>query len=140
MDSKTKASAASAPVSVEVTVAGETLRLTGVESEEYIKSVAQYIDDKINELLKAKKTLPVNSQFMKILLPLNIADDLFREREANQTLEAELDKFMIELGKLQQENFLLQKTVDSLQLELSKSRQELAQFIESFDTKTKERK
>ena len=65
---------------VEVVIAGKVYRLAGSESEEYIQSVAHYINKKLIELSKHTSAGVEFTETYPILLALNIADDLFKER------------------------------------------------------------
>ena len=66
---------------VEVIIGGKTYRLAGVESEEYIQSLARYIDGKLKDLDSKSATSIAYKEAFPIIFALNIADDLFKERE-----------------------------------------------------------
>lgn len=119
--------------SVEVIINGEVITLMGVESEEYIQKIARYIDKKVSTLLREKKSLGTNAFMKTLLVSVNIADDLFKEREKVQLLDAELAKYMDEMGKMQEENFLLTEKIKEMQMQLFSAKRELDEYIEVFD-------
>ena len=125
--------------SVEVVIGGEVVTLMGEGSDEYFQKVARYIDKKIAEVNRAK-TFAGNSFIKTLLISVNIADDLFKEKDKNdelekrtQFLEEELTQYTKEIGKLESENLLLKDKLSQLQLELNNSRNELEAYIEEFD-------
>ncbi|HWR22636.1 MAG TPA: cell division protein ZapA [Feifaniaceae bacterium] len=79
---------------VTVHVAGQTVHLCGTEEETYIKSVAAYVDEKVDEVQKAHPALGTSTCVM--LSALNMADELFKLRQQY----AELDQRIMELRNL----------------------------------------
>lgn len=47
--------------------------------ETYIRTLAGYVDDRLKEVQRSSK--PVSSQSLAVLAALNIADELFQERQ-----------------------------------------------------------
>ncbi len=74
---------------VEIKVFGQTYTVKTDAEEEHIQEVAQYVNEKVNEVLK--KTRSVSSLNVAILTALNIADDLLKEREIRKALLQEID-------------------------------------------------
>ncbi len=66
---------------VEVVIGGRIYKLAGQDSPDYIQTVARYIDTKLNELKRAATPSIVYDESFPIILALNIADDLFKEKE-----------------------------------------------------------
>lgn len=64
-----------------VVIGGKTYNLAGLESEEYMEMVASYLDSKIDEIKQGSSPNVVYEPSFPIILALNIADDLFKERE-----------------------------------------------------------
>lgn len=79
---------------VTVHVAGQTIHLCGTEEETYIKSIAAYVDEKVNEVQKSHPALGTSTCVM--LTALNMADELFKLRQQY----AELDQRIMELRSL----------------------------------------
>lgn len=100
---------------IKVVIDGQVYSLSSAENEEYIQSVALYLDKKIEELKKGTDMKKLNSRMQTILLALNITDDLFKERNA---IRYEKNKIV----ELQQENQRLQE-------EIQKTKQELDEYL-----------
>lgn len=62
-----------------VYIAGKSYVMSGEESEEYMHSVAIYLDRKIDELKQIQ--LHFNMDMITVLAALNLTDELFKERE-----------------------------------------------------------
>lgn len=75
---------------VSVRVCGKTMTLSGNESVEYITKVANYIEDKAEELRSSESSKNLSPNLVSVLTSINIADDYFKEITKNQTLTAEL--------------------------------------------------
>ncbi len=75
---------------VEIKVFGQTYTVKTDAEEEHIQAVAQYVNAKMEEVLK--KTRSVSTLSVAILTALNIADDLLKEREQRKALLQEVDK------------------------------------------------
>ncbi|MCD8089525.1 MAG: cell division protein ZapA, partial [Clostridiales bacterium] len=78
---------------------GKVYRLSTTDSEEYIKSVAEYVNRKYTEILKETSSIARLSEYFPIMLALNIADDLFKKSDdrgksikANSDLENKVFK------------------------------------------------
>jgi cell division protein ZapA len=90
---------------VEIKVFGQTYTVKTDAEEDHIQAVAQYVNEKISEVLK--RTRSVSSLNVAILTALNIADDLLREKEKRRALLHEIEtksrdlaeKIDIEIGK-----------------------------------------
>ena len=108
---------------VEVFIGGTSYKLSGPEDEEYIKTVASYVDKKISEMRSLKPTGAINNN-VHMLLALNIADELFKlradisENADNINIDEHLDNYYKEFHKIQEENILLKEKITELQLEI----------------------
>jgi cell division protein ZapA len=74
---------------VEIKVFGQTYTVKTDAEEEYIKEVAKYVNEKMEEVLKKTKT--VSTLNVAILTALNIADDLIKEKEKRKALLREIE-------------------------------------------------
>jgi cell division protein ZapA len=74
---------------VEIKVFGQTYTVKTDAEEDHIQAVAQYVNEKVDEVLK--KTRSVSSLNVAILTALNIADDLLKEKEARRALLHEIE-------------------------------------------------
>lgn len=61
---------------VEVTILGKRIILRSDGNDDYVREVAQYVDEKMEEAQKATKSSTIN---VAILAAMNIADDFFKE-------------------------------------------------------------
>lgn len=75
---------------VSVRVCGKTMTLSGNESVEYITKVANYIENKAEELRSSESSKNLSPNLVSVLTSINIADDYFKEITKNQTLLVEL--------------------------------------------------
>ena len=67
--------------SVEIHILGQKYTIKGDASEEYIKRLASYVDEKLKEIHSANPNItPLKAS---ILASLNIADELHRIRDAH---------------------------------------------------------
>jgi len=74
---------------VEIKVFGQTYTVKTDAEENYIQEIAKYVNEKMDEVLK--KTKSVSTLNVAILTALNIADDLFKEREKRIALLREIE-------------------------------------------------
>ena len=72
--------------SVTVEVAGQKFSLRTDADEGYVRSLARYVTDKLMEV-KSGGSRTVSTYNLAILVAMNIADDLFQERESARTLK-----------------------------------------------------
>lgn len=125
---------------VEVVINGKVYKLVGVESEEYIQTVARYIDKKLTEIYKISNCNTVNSNAFPVLVAINIADDVFKEKTEKEKALKELDeiketlgKYEKELSNLSEENIALKNKLNMLTVECNNAKKELSDYIETFD-------
>ena len=74
---------------VEIKVFGQTFSVKTDSDEDHLQAVAQYVNEKMEEVLK--KTKSVSSLNVAILTALNIADDLLKEKEQRKALLREVE-------------------------------------------------
>jgi cell division protein ZapA len=75
---------------VQVQIFGHTYTIRGEADQEYIVGVAAYVDRKMREVTEK---LPVASlSKVAILASLNIADELFKERDRRQSHDEQLSQ------------------------------------------------
>ena len=124
---------------IKVVIDGEVYELTSHDSPEYVQNVAVYIDRKIKEIYKKRGNTYMNHKLKSLFIALNIADDLFREKEKNKekTKEAKelsesLSDFMDVNASLSSENALLAEKVAMLEQELFEAKRDLNEFMENM--------
>lgn len=74
---------------VEIKVFGQTFSVKTDAEEDHLQAVAQYVNEKMEEVLK--KTKSVSTLNVAILTALNIADDLLKEKEQRKALVKEVE-------------------------------------------------
>mgnify|MGYP000193479520 CR=1 FL=1 len=109
---------------VSVRVCGKTMTLTGNESVEYMTKVANYIEEKAEEIRRSDSSRTLNPNLISVLTSLNIADDYFKMKEKRDALEQQLAKLKEEtqaLGsspeELEQKNKMLSLEEEKLEVE-----------------------
>lgn len=79
---------------VEVTILGRKITLRADGNEEYIRQVAQYVDERMEEAQSSSKTSAIN---IAILAAMNIADDFFKEVGDKKRIYSEVEQQCIDL-------------------------------------------
>lgn len=85
---------------IPVIINGKVYTLSGYESEEYLQSIAMYINNKITECKSSEHYRKLNAEYQGVLLALNIADDYFKvkkQAEESGKVEDEKDKQLYDL-------------------------------------------
>lgn len=86
-----------------VIINGKVYTLSGYESEEYLQSVALYINNKITECKGSEHYRKLNAEHQGVLLALNIADDYFKVRKQAESSEKQGDEKEKQLYDLRHE-------------------------------------
>jgi cell division protein ZapA len=74
---------------VEIKVFGQTFSVKTDSDEDHIQAVAQYVNEKMEEVLN--KTRSVSTLNVAILTALNIAEELLKEKEQRKALLREVE-------------------------------------------------
>lgn len=75
--------------SIDIKVFGQKFTVKADAGEEHIREVEQCVNMKVDEILK--KTRSVSTLNVAILVALNIADELIREREKRMAIVREIE-------------------------------------------------
>lgn len=70
---------------VKVSVAGNTLSIRTDAKAKYVKELAAYVSEKMSELNRAGRSQ--STQSMALLAAMNIADELFQQRQEQEQLK-----------------------------------------------------
>ncbi len=81
-----------------VTIYGTEYPIKGESDAEYIKKVAEYVDQKMYEV--DRNTSAKSSLKVAILAALNIADELFREKAEKDQIVQQLEEKIKKLSNL----------------------------------------
>jgi cell division protein ZapA len=81
----------------EIEILGQRITIRGRGSPEYIRDLAQYLDGKIRTVREqAQVTEPTR---LSVLAGLHVVDELFRSREREASLAAQVDSLVERLGR-----------------------------------------
>ena len=83
---------------VEIKVFGQTYTVKTEAEEDHIQKVAQYVNEKMDEVLK--KTRSISTLNVAILTALNLADDLLKEREVRVALLRDIEMKSKDLAEM----------------------------------------
>ncbi|MBQ2830508.1 MAG: cell division protein ZapA [Oscillospiraceae bacterium] len=85
---------------VTVSICGEEYTFVAQEAPSYMEKVGSYVDEKMSEILTAAK---VGRTAAAVLSAVNIADELFKEREAAEELRAKIKEYADEAASAKNE-------------------------------------
>lgn len=97
---------------VTMNICGEEYTFVAEESPSYMQKVGAYVDEKMNELLTSAK---VGRTDAAVLAAANIADELFKEREAGEGLRRQLKQYLDEASRAKNEVSELKREIFKLQ-------------------------
>ncbi|MEW9122043.1 MAG: cell division protein ZapA [Thermotaleaceae bacterium] len=109
-----------------VRIYGQEYTMVSIETREYMQKVANYVDDKMEEI--AKKSGKLSTAMVAVLTALNVADDYFKTKEELEGLENVYLKTKEQLESLENEAMRPLK-------ELQEVREQLAVAKELMDEK-----
>lgn len=85
---------------VTVSIAGQQFTLVGTEDENYVRRVADHVDDQVRQVSDAGRMSVVDSA---VLAAVNIADQYFKEQESCENLRRQIKEVLEESAKLKLE-------------------------------------
>ena len=97
---------------VTVSICDEEYTLIAEEAPSYMQKVGAYVDGKLSELLETAK---IGRSDAAVLTAVNIADELFKEREATEALRAQVKDYVDEATKARNEASELKRELFKLQ-------------------------
>ena len=97
---------------VTMSICGEEYTFVADESASYMQKVGAYVDEKMSELLQTAK---VGRTDAAVLTAANIADELFKEREAGESLRRQLKQYLDEASHAKNEVSELKREIFKLQ-------------------------
>ena len=75
---------------VKISIDGKSFTLVGEETEEHMRQVATYIDQKMAEIRQKAIAVTLDSSLAYVLTSINVADDYFKEKAYTAELEGRL--------------------------------------------------
>ena len=97
---------------VVVSICGEDYTFVAEEAPSYMQRVGTYVDEKMNEVLQNAHVGRVDAA---VLTAVNIADELFKEREASEALRRQLKQYLDEASQAKNEVSELKREIFKLQ-------------------------
>lgn len=123
-----------------VLIGGTVYTLSGEESEEYIQRVALYINNKMDELKQSDNGQKLNTRLLNVLLAINIADDLFKERdsivskdEVIASKDKEIKLLKEQIDSLDSDKASYDNKIKELENIVQSYKKELDEYIEIFE-------
>ena len=89
--------------SVEVEIAGQRLTIRSDEGPAYVQELADYVDAQIRQLTGDNRST-FNLQRIALLVAIQLADDLFREKDLNHQFRARIDAKLAALDEALREH------------------------------------
>jgi cell division protein ZapA len=74
--------------SVHVEIAGQRLSIKSDEGPQYVQELADYVDAQLQRLTQGKRASAPNVQRVALLVAIQLADELFRERDLHRRFRA----------------------------------------------------
>ena len=97
---------------VTMSICGEEYTFVADESASYMQKVGACVDEKMTELLSSAK---VGRTDAAVLTAANIADELFKEREAGESLRRQFKQYLDEANRARNEVSELKREIFKLQ-------------------------
>ena len=113
---------------IKVLIGGKIITLSGYESEEYLQSVASYMNHKLAQLseLPGCNRQPVETK--NTLLSLNIADDYFKAKKMADSLSLDIENKDKEIYDLKHELIAAQIKAESSAKEIKELKSEINKY------------
>jgi cell division protein ZapA len=74
--------------SVHVEIAGQRLSIRSDEGPQYVQALADYVDAQLGQLTGGRRTAAPSVQRVALLVAIQLADELFRERDLHRRFRA----------------------------------------------------
>lgn len=97
---------------VTVDICGQEYTFVAEEAPSYMQKVGSYVGEKMSDLLSTAK---VGRTDAAVLAAANIADELFKEREASEGLRRQLKQYLDEASRAKNEASELKRELFKLQ-------------------------
>jgi len=123
---------------IEVVIDRVVYELSSSESIEYIQAVATYIDRKIKSIYSARSEAAINPRLKTLFISLNIADDLFKEKDKIKVVELKHSNLEKEFAAAKEENGKLKKDNQDMKTELKAAKAEIEKLKQELDERMEE--
>ncbi len=109
----------------DVLIGGKIYSLSGYESEEYLQRIALYLNTKMDELNQDTYYKRLNTEYKRLFLNLNIADDYFKAKRFVEELENEAGEKEQTIYRLKQEAVDNKLAIEKLEKEKESLKKEI---------------
>ena len=116
----------------DVVIGGKVSRVCGYEGEEYLQTVANYINGKIAEYTKEDSFRRMSPEMRANILYLNIADDYFKAKKLGDSLSEEIESKDKEIYDLKHELIATQIKADTSAKEVDELKKEINKYQKSI--------
>lgn len=99
--------------------------LSGFEGEEYLQSVASYINQKIAEMNQQESYRGIPQDMKNLMLNLNLADDYFKAREQAGSAQQKFSDLEKEIFDLKHQLIDTQMQLDDANIKISEASEKL---------------
>ena len=127
--------------SVEVIIDGKVYNLGGYESEEYMQKIANFVNNKLEEIKKLESYPYQSIELRHILMYINLGDEYFKAKKKTDSLQEEIemkDRLMYdmkhELIDAQLTSEASEKTMKDLQKENNDLKKKLLKLETELET------
>ncbi len=103
------------PLNIQVILDGKIVNMSGYEQADYMQKLASFVNDRIREVREQTAGKGVARELQPLIVSLNIADELMRQKELNQQLTEDMDALTSEMALLKQELASLRAEYEELQ-------------------------
>lgn len=83
--------------SVQVEIAGQTLTIRSDEGPDYVQQLAEFVDGHLQLLSGNKRPSAASQQRIALLVAMQIADELFREKDLHQRFRRKVHERLLGL-------------------------------------------
>lgn len=97
---------------ITMNICGEDYTFVAEEAPSYMQKVGAYVNDKMGELLSSAK---VGRTDAAVLTAVNLADELFKERESAESLRRQFKQYLDEANRAKAEASELRREIFKLQ-------------------------
>ncbi len=113
---------------VEVTINRKPYTIIAEETQEYLLSLAEYVNEHMQEITKANPYL--SQERAAVLTALNLCDTYFKLQKSSEELEKQVVSYSKELGRSEAKLRKLQDEINVLKEETRKKEQEMLDMID----------
>lgn len=123
--------------SVEVIIDGKVYHLGGYESEEYMQKIANFVNNKLEEVKKLESYPYHSIELRHVLMYINLGDEYFKARKKTEDLQEEVemkDRLMYDMKHELIDTQLSGEAAEKTMKELQKENSDLKRKILKLET------